>query len=211
LNSQSASPAARRGCLFVIAAPSGAGKTSLVRALLANHSGLKVSVSSTTRQMRPGEVNGIDYIFLSEADFLQKKDAGEFIEWAKVHGNFYGTSKHWIANETSQGIDIVLEIDWQGAQQIKRLFSQAVGIFIAPPSIKDLEQRLIDRGQDSAEVIQGRLSAAQGELNHASEFEYVIINQHFSDALADLTHIVLAARLRFSQQSTRFPELLTPR
>ena len=130
MNSQSVSPIARRGCLFVIAAPSGAGKTSLVRALMANHPGLKVSVSSTTRQMRPGEVNGIDYVFLSEADFLQKKDAGEFIEWAKVHGNFYGTSKHWIANETSQGIDIVLEIDWQGAQQIKRLFSQAIGIFI---------------------------------------------------------------------------------
>jgi guanylate kinase len=200
----------RLGCLFVIAAPSGAGKTSLVRALLANHAGLKVSVSSTTRPARPGEVNGVDYTFLSESEFLQKKDAGEFIEWAKVHGNYYGTSRHWIASETSRGVDIVLEIDWQGAQQIKQLFPQAVGIFIAPPSIEDLKQRLIDRGQDSEAVIEGRLNAAQGELNHAHDFEYVIINQHFSDALADLTHIVLAARLRYSQQSARFPELLTP-
>jgi guanylate kinase len=197
-----------QGSIFVIAAPSGAGKTSLVRALLASQKDLRVSVSSTTRPARPGETHGMDYLFLSESEFLKKKDAGDFIEWAKVHGNYYGTSKHWIDDQTSRGIDIFLEIDWQGAQQIKRLFPAAVGIFIAPPSLQALEQRLKDRGQDSAEVIAGRVAAAQGELDHASEFEYVIINQQLSDALADLTHIVLATRLRFQQQSGKFPGLL---
>jgi guanylate kinase len=201
----------RVGSIFIIAAPSGAGKTSLVRALLAAHKGIRVSVSATTRLMRPGEAHGIDYLFISEADFVAKQKAGEFIEWAKVHGNYYGTSKEWIEDQTSQGVDIILEIDWQGAQQIKQLFPNSVGVFIAPPSIADLGQRLKDRGQDSAEVISDRLAAAQSELNHASEFEYVIINQHFSDALADLAHIVSAARLRFELQAGRFPDLFTQR
>jgi guanylate kinase len=208
LNSVEINQAQSQGSIFVIAAPSGAGKTSLVRALLASQKDLRVSVSSTTRAARPGETHGMDYLFLTESEFLKKKDAGDFIEWAKVHGNYYGTSKHWIDDQTARGIDIILEIDWQGAQQIKRLFPSAVGIFIAPPSLQALEQRLKDRGQDSTEVIAARVAAAQGELDHASEFEYVIINQQFSDALADLTHIVLATRLRFQQQSGKFPDLL---
>jgi guanylate kinase len=191
----------------VIAAPSGAGKTSLVKALLVEQPLIKVSVSSTTRSMRPGEVDGIDYVFLSEAEFLKRRDAGEFLEWAKVHGNFYATSKKWIENEIANGIDIILEIDWQGAQQIKRLFPLSVGIFIAPPSMSALKERLIARGQDSDDVIEGRLAAAQSEINHAHEFEYVIINQDFSDALRDLTQIVAASRLRFKQQAHQFPLL----
>jgi guanylate kinase len=193
----------------VIAAPSGAGKTSLVKALLVEQPLIKVSVSSTTRSMRPGEVDGVDYVFLSEAEFLKRRDSGEFLEWAKVHGNFYATSKKWIENEIANGIDIILEIDWQGAQQIKRLFPLAVGIFIAPPSMASLKERLVARGQDSEEVIEGRLSAAQSEINHAHEFEYVIINQDFSDALRDLTQIVAASRLRFKQQAHQFPLLFT--
>jgi guanylate kinase len=193
----------------VIAAPSGAGKTSLVKALLVEQPLIKVSVSSTTRSMRPGEVDGIDYVFLSEAEFLKRRDAGEFLEWAKVHGNFYATSKKWIENEIANGIDIILEIDWQGAQQIKRLFPLSVGIFIAPPSMSALKERLIARGQDSDDVIEGRLAAAQSEINHAHEFEYVIINQDFSDALRDLTQIVAASRLRFKQQAHQFPLLFT--
>jgi guanylate kinase len=193
----------------VIAAPSGAGKTSLVKALLVEQPLIKVSVSSTTRSMRPGEVDGIDYVFLSEVEFLKRRDAGEFLEWAKVHGNFYATSKKWIENEIANGIDIILEIDWQGAQQIKRLFPLSVGIFIAPPSMSALKERLIARGQDSDDVIEGRLAAAQSEINHAHEFEYVIINQDFSDALRDLTHIVAASRLRFKQQAHQFPLLFT--
>jgi guanylate kinase len=197
------------GSIFVIAAPSGAGKTSLVKALLAEQPQIKVSVSTTTRNMRPGETNGIDYVFVSESEFLAKRDAGEFLEWAKVHGNFYATSKKWIADEIAKGIDIILEIDWQGAQQIKRLFPLAVGIFIAPPSMQSLKERLEARGQDSDEVIEGRLAAAQSEINHAHEFEYVIINQDFSDALRDVTQIVAASRLRFRQQAHQFPLLFT--
>jgi guanylate kinase len=197
------------GSIFVIAAPSGAGKTSLVKALLVEQPLIKVSVSSTTRSMRPGEVDGLDYVFLSEAEFLKRRDAGEFLEWAKVHGNFYGTSKTWIANEIANGIDIILEIDWQGSQQIKRLFPLAVGIFIAPPSMAALKERLVARGQDSGEVIEGRLAAAQSEINHAHEFEYVIINQDFSEALRDLKQIVAASRLRFKQQAHQFPLLFT--
>jgi guanylate kinase len=193
----------------VIAAPSGAGKTSLVKALLVEQPMIKVSVSSTTRSMRPGEVDGIDYVFLSEAEFLKRRDAGEFLEWAKVHGNFYATSKKWIENEIANGIDIILEIDWQGAQQIKLLFPLAVGIFIAPPSMAALKERLVARGQDSDAVIEGRLAAAQSEISHAHEFEYVIINQDFSDALRDLTQIVAASRLRFKQQAHQFPSLFT--
>jgi guanylate kinase len=200
-------PKSAVGSIFVIAAPSGAGKTSLVKALLMEQPLIKVSVSSTTRSMRPGEIDGVDYVFLSTEEFLKRRDAGEFLEWAKVHGNFYGTSKKWIQNEIANGIDIILEIDWQGAQQIKTLFPLAVGIFIAPPSMAALKERLTARGQDSDDVIEGRLSAAQSEINHAHEFEYVIINQDFSDALRDLTQIVAASRLRFKQQAHQFPLL----
>jgi guanylate kinase len=206
-NAPSTSVKSAVGSIFVIAAPSGAGKTSLVKALLTEQPLIKVSVSSTTRSVRPGEVDGVDYVFLSEAEFLMRRDAGEFLEWAKVHSNFYGTSKKWIENEIANGIDIILEIDWQGAQQIKRLFPLAVGIFIAPPSMKALKERLDARGQDSDEVIEARLAAAQSEINHASEFEYVIINQDFSDALRDLMQIVAASRLRFKQQAHQFPLL----
>ncbi len=195
----------RPGSIFVIAAPSGAGKTSLVKALLERETGLRVSVSNTTRPPRPGEEHGKDYLFVSESQFLAMKDEGEFLEWAKVHGNLYGTSKRWIAEQSAKGIDIILEIDWQGARQIKQIFEHAVGVFIAPPSLEELKQRLISRGQDTEEVIEGRLAVAQSEINHAHEFEYVIINQDFSSALQELTQIVSTARLRYLQQAHRLP------
>jgi guanylate kinase len=209
VSEKTSSPKSAVGSIFVIAAPSGAGKTSLVKALLVEQPVIKVSVSSTTRSMRPGEIDGVDYVFLSEQEFLKRRDAGEFLEWAKVHGNFYGTSKKWIQNEIANGIDIILEIDWQGAQQIKTLFPLAVGIFIAPPSMAALKERLTARGQDSDDVIEGRLSTAQSEINHAHEFEYVIINQDFSEALRDLTQIIAASRLRFKQQAHQFPLLFS--
>ena len=196
------------GSIFVIAAPSGAGKTSLVRALLNHASGLKLSISFTTRLPRPGEVDGKDYCFVTEELFQQKRAAGEFLEWAKVHDHHYATSRVWIENEIASGTDIILEIDWQGARQVKKLFPDAVGIFIAPPSIAILKERLTHRGQDSLEVIARRLEVAQSEIDHASEFEYVIINQDFSVAQSDLSHIVLASRLRFNQQRINYRQLL---
>ena len=152
------------GSLLIVVAPSGAGKTSLVRHLLAERDGVRLSVSFTTRAPRPGEQNGVDYHFVSEPEFTTRRDAGEFLEWALVHGNYYGTSKAWIAGQMAEGVDIVLEIDWQGAAQIRRLFPQAISIFIAPPSLETLRQRLTTRGQDSAEVIERRMFSQVEDL-----------------------------------------------
>ncbi len=197
--------APRPGSLFVVAAPSGAGKTSLVRALLADAPLIQLSVSFTTRAPRPGEVHGRDYVFVDRADFERRRKAGEFLEWAEVHGNLYATSKAWIVDRIEAGVDIVLEIDWQGAEQVRRLFPDAVGVFIAPPSIGVLRERLMQRGQDSPEVIERRVAAAEAELGQAHRFQYVIINQDFASALGDLRTIVWAARLRFSKQHARHP------
>jgi len=193
----------RSGNIFLIAAPSGAGKSSLVNALLAQDPQLTLSISCTTRAPRPGEEEGRHYRFVSVAEFLSLRDTQALLEWAQVHGNYYGTPRDRIEEASAQGRDIVLEIDWQGARQVRRVLPQAIGVFILPPSLAALQTRLIQRGQDDAQVIARRVQAAQGEMSHASEFEYVIINQEFSVALAQLSQIVSAARLRYSRQALR--------
>ncbi|MRR50701.1 MAG: guanylate kinase [Rhodocyclaceae bacterium] len=194
------------GNLFVVSAPSGAGKTTLVRLLLEQDSGVKLSISHTTRAPRPGEVNGVAYHFTDIPSFVAMRNKGEFLEWAEVHGNFYGTSKSWISEQLAAGRDVLLEIDWQGAQQVKRLFPQAVGIFILPPSMIELERRLRGRGTDPEDVILRRVAAAQGEMRHVGEFEFVIINNDLQEALKDLLAAVRASRLRFSAQRARHPD-----
>lgn len=198
---------ARSGNLFVVAAPSGAGKSTLVNALLAKDDAIILSISYTTRPARPGEENGRQYHFVSLAEFAELRERGDFLEWAEVHGNFYGTSRNWIEGKLQLGKDILLEIDWQGAQQIRQQFPDAVGIFILPPSIAALESRLRTRGQDDSSVITQRLLAAGGEMAHASEFQYVIINQDFALALEEMSAIVTASRLRFPAQFARHANL----
>lgn len=191
------------GSLFMVAAPSGAGKSTLVNALLQQEPSIKLSISFTTRPLRPGEVNGREYHFTTTEDFLARKAKGEFLESAEVHGNFYGTSRILIEQQMQAGTDILLEIDWQGTQQVKKRFPNAVGIFILPPSIPALEERLKKRGQDEPHVITRRILAAGGEIAHAPEFEYVIINEEFALALSELNAIVKATRCRFAQQAKR--------
>lgn len=191
------------GSLFMVSAPSGAGKSSLVNGLLKLEPSLKLSISFTTRPPRPGEENGREYHFVTADDFLTRKNRGEFLEFAEVHGNYYGTSKILIQEAMKAGTDILLEIDWQGAQQVKKQFPNVASIFILPPSIEALEERLNKRGQDSQEVISRRILAAGGEMAHAPDFEYVIINQDFELALSELSAIVKATRCRTSQQTVR--------
>ena len=195
------------GSLFVVVAPSGAGKSSLVNELLKSDDNILLSVSHTTRAPRVGEVDGVAYHFTTADDFLAKRDAGGFIESAEVHGNYYGTSKDWIVSALTSGKDVLLEIDWQGAQQVRTHFPEMVGIFILPPSMEALNERLHNRGTDSEEIITKRLAAAKNEMAHADECEYVIINQQFSTALTQLQQIVCAARLRFASQKARYPEI----
>ena len=185
-----------KGLLFVITAPSGAGKSSLIDALLRQVPGLKLSVSYTTRAPRPGEQNGREYHFVDPAAFEAMLERGEFLESAEVHGNRYGTSQRIVREALDAGEDLVLEIDWQGAQQVRRLFPQCVGIFILPPSMEELERRLRARGKDSEAVIRRRLANAAEEISHAAEFEYAIINKEFDVALQDLAAIVRVERLR---------------
>lgn len=198
---------ANSGSLFIVAAPSGAGKSSLVNALLAQEPDLVLSISTTTRAPRPGEQHGREYFFVSESEFLERAAKGEFLESAKVHGNYYGTSRLLIEEHTRAGKDVLLEIDWQGAQQVRKQYPDAVGIFILPPSIAVLEQRLRKRGQDSDEVIARRVANAAGEIAHVAEFDYVMINENFDIALAQLAGIVRAARSRFAQQAARHSDL----
>jgi guanylate kinase len=195
------------GILFVVSAPSGAGKTSLVRALLAAEPGLRLSVSYTTRQPRPGEADGRDYHFVSPGTFERMLEGGEFLESATVHGHRYGTSQKWITDELAQDHDVLLEIDWQGAQQVRRLMRGVVSIFILPPSFEALRTRLVGRGQDSEEVIAQRLAAAREEMSHGAEFEYAIINDDFDRAARDLTSIIRAERLKFPRQLARHGHL----
>lgn len=195
------------GSLFMVVAPSGAGKSTLVNALLAQEPAIKLSISHTTRAPRAGEQNGREYHFTSVEDFLARRKSGEFLESAEVHGNYYGTSRLQIEGQMQAGIDVLLEIDWQGAQQVRKQFPDAVGIFILPPSIAALEERLQKRGQDDPQVITRRILAAGGEIAHAPEFEYVIINQEFAAALSRLTAIIQAARCRFSRQAARHASL----
>lgn len=200
-------PSSGSGSLFIVAAPSGAGKSSLVGALLAQEPDIKLSISCTTRAPRPGELHGREYFFLSEAEFIERKAKGEFLESAHVHGNYYGTSRIVIEEQTRAGKDVLLEIDWQGARQVREQFPEAVGIFILPPSVAVLEQRLRSRGQDSEEVIARRVQAADGEIAHAPEFDYVIINDSFETALSQLAAIARATRCRFRQQAARHGSL----
>ncbi len=191
------------GNIFLVVAPSGAGKSTLVNALLAKDPAIALSVSFTTRPPRPGERDGREYHFVSVEEFKARRARGEFLESAEVHGNFYATSRLWIEQRMHEGRDVLLEIDWQGARQVKTAFAHAVGVFILPPSIEALEERLHKRGLDSPQVIARRLLAAGAEIAHAPEFDYVIINEHFDRALADLTAIVTAARLRYANQAAR--------
>jgi guanylate kinase len=193
----------------MVVAPSGAGKSSLVSALLRHDPSICLSVSCTTRAPRPGEVEGREYRFVSVAEFERLRDSQSLLEWAEVHGNYYGTPVDHIGDVTRQGRDVLLEIDWQGARQVRQRFPAAIGIFILPPSIEELESRLKARGQDSETVIARRLLGAGGEIAHAPECEYVIINQEFSAALTELTQIVSAARLRFSSQAVRHAQLFS--
>lgn len=188
------------GNLFVVAAPSGAGKSSLVKALLELDSHLTVSVSHTTRAPRGQEQDGREYWFIDEAEFRAMVDRGEFFEWAQVHGHLYGTSRKAIEQRLAQGQDMVLEIDWQGALQIKRQFEHAVLIFILPPSWDELRQRLQRRGEDRPEVIEQRMANARTEVPHARDFDFVIINALFETALFDLKTVVHSQRLKFAAQ-----------
>jgi len=191
------------GCLFVIAAPSGGGKTSLVAALLEREPGIRLSVSYTTRPPRPGEEDGVHYHFVDVPKFMARKDAGEFLEHANVHGNWYATSANWLRGEMQAGRDVLLEIDWQGASQVRRQIPGSILIFILPPSLESLRQRLVRRGQDSDAVIESRLAAAREEMRHAAEFDYVIMNQDFARAVDDLSVIVRSARLATARQLVR--------
>ncbi|MDR1063271.1 MAG: guanylate kinase [Azoarcus sp.] len=193
------------GTLLTITAPSGAGKTTLVRGLLLRDPGLHLSISYTTRAPREGEKNGREYHFVDLESFRKMCEAGKFVEWAEVHGNYYGTSRAWLAGQLEQGRDTVLEIDWQGARLVREAFPDVVSVFVLPPSPAELENRLRGRGTDSEEVIARRLLAAQGEMRHAREFAYVIINEHLPAAIDDLAAVVRAARLRYASQYMRYP------
>jgi guanylate kinase len=196
-----------KGELFIVSAPSGAGKSTLTAKLLEEEKNIHLSVSYTTRAPRAGEVDGRDYHFVDRALFQRKLERGEFLESAEVHGNLYGSSEAWIRAQRAAGHDILLEIDWQGAQQVRRIFADAIGIFILPPSIAELERRMRGRGQDSEAVVQRRLAVAADEMSHAAEFEYVIINNDFEEARRDLIAVVRASRLAYSRQLERFPDL----
>jgi guanylate kinase len=196
------------GTLFTVSAPSGAGKTSLVSALIARCDKLQVSVSHATRPMRPQEQEGVNYHFVSEADFLAMLDRTEFLEHARVFGNLYGTSQVWVEQKLAQGIDVILEIDWQGAQQVRRLMGDSQAIFILPPSRATLEQRLTSRGQDDSTIIAQRMSEAVEEMSHYVDSDYLVVNNSFELALAELQAIVISHRLRSERASAALAPLL---
>jgi guanylate kinase len=185
---------AKAGKLFVITAPSGAGKTSLIEALMRDDPSLKLSISYTTRAPRPGEKNAVDYHFVDDRTFIAMRERGEFLESAEVHGYRYGTSKKVITEALARGEDLILEIDWQGAQQVRRIYPECVGIFILPPSVEELERRMRSRGQDADAVIRRRLENAREELAHAGEFNYAIINKDFQTAHGELKQIIQKER-----------------
>jgi len=198
------------GLLFVITAPSGAGKSSLIKGLLAAERGVALSVSYTTRPPRAGELDGREYHFVGLGAFEAMLERGEFLESAQVHGHRYGTSQKVIEQARATGLDLVLEIDWQGAEQVRRLYPDAIGVFILPPSMRELERRLRVRAQDADAVIRRRLENAEEEMQHAVEFKYAIINNNFDDALLDLRAVVRAERLAVARQLARHPEVFKP-
>jgi guanylate kinase len=197
------------GNLFIVWAPSGAGKSSLIAALLEKDSNVRQSVSFTTRAPREGEIEGKHYHFVTRDVFQKMITLGDFLEHAEVYGNFYGTSKKWIDNARQNGYDVVMAIDWQGAQQIHKIFPDIVGVFILPPSLEVLRQRLTARGQDSAEVIERRLASAHEDMSHLSEFDYVIINNKFADAVSDLLAIFRSQRLKRDAQFKRNNDIIS--
>lgn len=196
------------GTLFIVSAPSGAGKTSLVAALVQQVPGLRISVSHTTRPCRPGEVDGVNYHFVDREQFMASVEAGRFLEHAEVFGNLYGTSQDWVEAMLAEGQDVILEIDWQGAAQVRRLMPDAVSIFILPPSVEVLAQRLRNRGSDVDDVIARRLAGAREEMSHYPEFDFLVINDDFQRALEDLTAIVAAQRLTQRRQQARLAPML---
>jgi len=201
-------PKAAKGTLYTISAPSGAGKTSLVNALIESCDQLQVSVSHTTRPIRPGEIDGVNYHFVSEATFLDLVTADDFLEHAKVFANHYGTSRSWVETTLNEGNDVILEIDWQGAEQVRKQFPDAVGVFILPPSTKALRDRLTGRGQDDGETINRRMAEAKSESSHYGEADYLVINDDFDRALSDLHAIFSAKRLKIEKQRLKYVKLL---
>jgi guanylate kinase len=196
------------GNLLVVVAPSGAGKTSLVAELLRREPNIKLSISYTTRPPREGEAHGREYHFISRDEFERMIESGDFLEHANVYGNYYGTSRRWIETELAGDHDVLLEIDWQGARQVRALFPRMVGIFILPPSLSELRRRLESRGKDAPEVIARRLSGAREEVSHVLEFQYIIVNEAFDSAVSDLQAVVRASRLACEPQSARLASLL---
>ena len=197
------------GRLFILSAPSGTGKTSLTKSLIQKNINLSLSISYTSRQMRPTEVEGHDYFFVERNIFEQMLEDRELVESAEIYGNLYGTSRQWINEAINSGKDILLEIDGQGARQVREIFSDVVSIFVLPPSLEVLENRLKDRNQDSKEVIAKRMAAAKEEISHVSEYDYVIINDNMDVALRDLVSVVQSERLRAPAQLTRYHDLVT--
>jgi len=203
LPSSSLVPNPGRGALFVISAPSGAGKTSLVEAMIANDPALQVSVSHTTRPSRPGERDGVNYHFVARETFERMLGEGAFLEHAEVFGNLYGTAERWVRSRLDAGVDVILEIDWQGAAQVRGKLSETVGIFILPPSVEALRRRLTQRRQDDEPVIRARLAKAREEIARYAEYDYLVVNDEFETAVADLLAIVRAERLRRIRQRHR--------
>lgn len=197
------------GTLYTVSAPSGAGKTSLVAALVKSNPEVCVSISHTTRAMRPGEEDGVNYHFVNHATFESMLESGDFLEHARVFSNLYGTSQQWVVERLSQGIDVILEIDWQGAEQVRKLMPETVSLFILPPSLAALRQRLTGRGQDDAAVIEARMQEAISEISHYVEADYLIINDDFTVALAQLQSLITSQHLRLSRQSVKHQALLS--
>ena len=198
-----------KGTLFIVSAPSGAGKTTLLAKLLEQTETLCLSISHTTRPIRPGEVDGINYHFTDRTRFIRMVEQGRFLEHAEVFGNFYGTSADWVTNTLRSGKDVILEIDWQGAQQIRRLVPETISIFILPPSLPVLAERLRGRGQDGEDVIARRLAGARDEISHYGEYDYLVVNDDFDRALADMAAIFRAERQRTERQMTGRVDLLS--
>ena len=197
-----------QGTLYIVSAPSGAGKTSLLKALLENAQGIGLSISHTTRAKRPGEQDGVHYHYVDEATFVQMVADGSFLEHAKVFDNYYGTSQAAVLAQLASGQDVILEIDWQGAQQVRKHFPQAVGIFILPPSKAALRERLTDRGQDDTTIIDRRMRDAEAEMSHYHEFDYVVVNDDFEGALGELQAIITSQRLSIAKQQVLLRDLI---
>ena len=198
-----------KGNLFIITAPSGAGKTTLVHQLVEQDKNLCVSISHTTRPARPGEENGVNYHFIEKSEFMSRLSNGEFLESAEVYDYHYGTSQHWVTEQLNNGIDVILEIDWQGAQQIRNLYPETCSIFILPPSLKALTERLTDRAQDDSETIESRMLQARGVMEHVAEADFVVVNDEFETALREIRAIILSQRLTVTAQQRILGNLLS--